>query len=251
MIRIMDTYLPAKIRQAYRNLIDGFLTLLYPPGLNCPLCREALPREGFLCEKCALLLAMWREEPHCRRCGRLLGTTTGLCRDCQSDPPPFLVARAAAPYDGPFRQGIHRLKFHGEQSLAGPLGKLMGEAVANEPLFEGIQLIVPVPLHPRRLRERGFNQSGLLAEELSRQLNIPVREVLRKQRDTPDQVGLKREERLMNLAGAFTVVQPAAVQGKYVLLVDDIFTTGSTATHCVQALLSQGAAKVGVVVWAT
>lgn len=246
----MDTYLRARIRQAYRNLIEGLLTLLYPPGLNCPLCREALPREGFLCDKCALSLEIWREEPHCRCCGRLLGEIKNLCGECQNHPPPFVAARAAAPYDGPFRQGIHRLKFHGEQSLAEPLGRLMGEVVAGEPLFEGIELIVPVPLHPRRLRERGFNQSGLLAAELSRQLNVPLREVLQKQRDTREQVGLKRKERLVNLAGAFAVAQPAAIQGKYILLVDDIFTTGSTVTHCTQALLSRGAAKVAVITWA-
>lgn len=204
-----------------------------------------------MCEKCALLLEMWRDEPHCRCCGRLLGEAKGLCRECQHHPPPFVVARAAAPYDGPFRQGIHRLKFHGEQFMAEPLGRLMGEVVAGDPLFKGIELIVPVPLHPRRLQERGFNQSGLLAAELSRQLNVPCREVLKKQRNTPDQVGLKREERLRNLAGAFVVAQPAAIREKYILLVDDIFTTGSTVTQCTQALLSQGAAKVAVITWTT
>lgn len=241
----------ANVRQVLRHCIEGLTTLLYPQALSCPLCREALPREGFLCEKCRLLLELWRAEPHCRLCGRSVDKAGELCPDCRRQPPLFVAARAAAPYDGVFRQAVHRLKFRGEQFLAGPLGKLMAQVVAAEPLYREVQLIVPVPLHPRRLKERGFNQSALLAQELGRQLGLPCREALRKQKDTLDQVGLRRGERLANLAGAFSVSQPALIRGKYVLLVDDIFTTGSTAVHCTEALLRGGAVRVAVITWAT
>jgi len=246
----MDTYFLTNWRQFWQHFREGLLTLLYPPDRRCPLCRESLPRQGWLCEKCRFELEMWWEEPRCRRCGRLLNPGTEWCPACRQKPPPFAVARAAAPYDGVFRQALHRLKFRGELFLAEPMGKLMGEMAAREPLLQGVELAVPVPLHPRRFRERGFNQSALLAAELARQLGIPCREALRKEKDTPDQVGLSKEERRVNLAGAFAVTQPALIRDKHVLLVDDIFTTGSTAWHCAAALLAGGAARVAVITWA-
>lgn len=248
---IMDGFFGTRLRQGWANLIGGLLTLLYPPSLSCPLCREEEPVEGLLCRTCTYLLEMWQEEPHCLRCGRLRSGPGELCRDCREKVPPFHLARAVAPYDGPFRQAIQKLKFKGEMWLAEPLGKLMAGAVLTEPMYTGVELIVPVPLHQRKLRVRGFNQSLLLGRELSSQLGIPLGEgVLIKKRETKDQIGLTREQRGVNLQDAFRVDKPQLIRGKSLLLVDDIFTTGSTVSHCAEALLAAGAAQVSVITWA-
>ncbi|NLL19994.1 MAG: ComF family protein [Clostridia bacterium] len=204
-----------------------------------------------MCPACSYLLEMWREEPHCLRCGRPRSGTGDLCRDCLATTPPFRLARAAAPYDGPFRQAVQKLKFQGALLLAEPLGQLMAETVLAEPMYTGVELVVPVPLHRRKLRSRGFNQSSLLGKEIGNRLGLPLEEkVLIKERETKDQIGLTREQRLANLRGAFTVDKPQLVKGKSLLLVDDIFTTGSTVSHSAAALLAAGAEEVSVITWA-
>lgn len=225
--------------------------MLYPSGLSCPLCRREEPVEGLLCGACQLRLEVWREEPRCRCCGRPGPGEGKLCRDCRESTPPFRLARAAAPYDGPFRQAVHRLKFQGELWLAEPLGLLMAETVSGEAGYGGTELVVPVPLHPGKLKARGYNQSSLLGEVLSRKLLLPLGDrLLVKERETRDQTGLTRKERWENLKGAFRVDKPQQVRGKSVLLVDDILTTGSTVTHCAGTLLAAGAAEVTVITWA-
>ena len=127
----------------------------------------------------------------------------------------------------------------------------MAETVLAEPMYTGVELVVPVPLHRRKLRSRGFNQSSLLGKEIGNRLGLPLEEkVLIKERETKDQIGLTREQRLANLRGAFTVDKPQLVKGKSLLLVDDIFTTGSTVSHSAAALLAAGAEEVSVITWA-
>lgn len=145
------------------------------------------------------------------------------------------------------REALHCLKFRGQTAMAHPLGDLMAEAGhAMVPVRE-IDCLVPVPLHPSREAERGFNQSGLLARRVSRRWGVPVEtKGLRRQRATRAQTDLDAEERWRNLRDAFVVVRPECFADRHVLLIDDIFTTGATVSECARVLRAAGAAAAGV-----
>ncbi len=145
------------------------------------------------------------------------------------------------------REAVHALKFGGKTALANPLGDLMAEAGPAVLPVEVVDCLVPVPLHPTREAERGFNQSMLLARRVSRRWGIPVRpRALRRQRFTRPQTDLDADERRRNVRGAFALSRRAAVDGRHVLLIDDVFTTGATVSECARVLLDAGAATVGV-----
>jgi ComF family protein len=173
------------------------------------------------------------------------GTICGWCREAL---PEFGVCRSAGYYDGKLKKCIHLYKYGDHPELSRPLGRVVVESLDGEIAWENYQGIVPVPLHRRRLRERGFNQSLLLAGEVERRRAVPVLSgVLEKGRDTPSQSTLKRTERLKNLRGAFILVKRGVIEGKKLLLLDDVYTTGATVTECAGVLLKGGAAGVDVV----
>ena len=158
------------------------------------------------------------------------------------------MARAAAVYEaeGTVRQAILLFKYGGRPSLGRHLGRLMVEAADG--LFDPSQvdLLIPVPLHPCRERERGFNQSALLAKEVGRALRLPVgHRLLSRIRATESQRGA-RQEREENVKGVFRVTKPARVAGRRLLLIDDVFTTGATVNECAKALMAAGAVEVAV-----
>lgn len=232
----------------------GFWDWIFVRDNRCFLCRRP-GAQGHLCPPCDETLKAWQKDwCPCRLCGRLLRKAGGveLCPQCQEELPPFRLARAVGPYQGELRQAILEFKYRGRRSLARPLGYLLARVVAGEPLYGKPQLLVPVPMALPRLRERAFNQSELLARELGRLLGIKVVDkVLIKVRNTPAQAGLNRHARLLNLQGSFELVDILAVAGRDVLLVDDVLTTGATATACTLALLKGGARSVAVVTVAT
>lgn len=238
------------LQQNYRELIKGFETLVFPPNHSCPFCKQKMAKGRHLCHACELKLQLWQEEVKCKICGRLVGEV-GRCFSCQKNIPLFKFARSVAPYEGDFQMAIKRFKYNGEKWLAEPLGNMMSDLIKGEPLFKEIDLLIPIPLSKKRLAERGFNQSLLLAKTIGKNLDIPYRDdILFKIRETQDQIGLKRSERLSNLEGAFEVKKPLALKGVRVLLVDDIFTTGSTAHHSSKTLLEAGAEEIKVITWA-
>jgi ComF family protein len=166
-----------------------------------------------------------------------------ICGDCQDDPPPFRRARAAVLYKEPVTHAITRFKFSRQMAYLPVMHSWLQHPLCLD-LVEAADLLIPVPLHPRRLKSRGFNQSLLLAGAFP---GVPVgREALVRVRSTPPQVGLKPLERQTNVKGAFAVPDPGLVKGKNVLLVDDLFTTGSTVKECAKALLKAGANQVEV-----
>jgi ComF family protein len=169
-----------------------------------------------------------------------------LCGACRRRPPGFDYARAAARYDGVVREALHAFKFRGRWALAAPLGDLLVEAVAGR-LPEGVpDLLLPVPLHPRRERERGFNQASLLARRVGRSLGCPVREaVLTRVVVTRFQTELDAAARRANVRNAFEVRRPDVVAGRHVVLVDDVLTTGATLSECAGRLRAAGASRVG------
>lgn len=237
-----------------RNLISGFLDLLFPPRRVCPLC-GAPEADSEICPACLQKMSGYQGEPVCFKCGRFFKQASPparawaaggvpVCRDCSREGRAFYMARAAGPYEGDLKGAVQRLKYTGKRGLASHLSRLMFQAVSNNPYYIMAQLVAPVPLSRERIRHRGFNQSELLAHCLSERIKIPLLPVVRKIRDTPPQASLGRAGRSENLAGAFEVTDPGAVRGKNILLVDDVITTGNTLNIVAQTLALGGAATV-------
>jgi ComF family protein len=155
----------------------------------------------------------------------------------------FDAAYSFGAYEGPLRDLIHVFKYGRVHPLSVPLGRLLASAIPQDQSFD---FIVPVPLHWRRRLARGFNQSGLLAREVSRRYGLRPSRALRRSRFTPAQAGLSHAGRRRNVAGAFAVPRNVDVTGRRVLLVDDVFTTGATLTACARALKRAGARYVAV-----
>lgn len=155
------------------------------------------------------------------------------------DPPAFESAVSLYAFEGPVREAVHLLKYGRRTMLAPALGALLAGGAG--PSVRGADLVVPVPLQLRRLRQRGFNQSLLLARALSERLGAPIdARVLRRVRGTRPQVGLHASQRAENVRGAF-IVSGRGLEGRDVLLVDDVYTTGATARECAAALARAGA----------
>jgi ComF family protein len=156
----------------------------------------------------------------------------------------FRRAVTALTYEGPVRKAMHRFKFSGKQSFAAPLAQVLAYAVRQQ-LDAPVDLIVPVPTNRANLRKRGYNHAALLARELSRRLDAPWLDALGKRRETRPMFGLRAAQRRANVLGAFALAAPPeAVQGRHILVVDDIITTGATVSECARILLEGGAASV-------
>jgi ComF family protein len=171
-----------------------------------------------------------------------------LCGACRRRPPAFAYARAALRYEDTAREALHAFKFGGHRALAGPLGDLVVDVLAGGWPAGAPDVLVPVPLHARRERERGFNQAHLIARRLGRAWGCPVRpDVLARVVATASQTTLDGTARLANVREAFRLRRPDVVAGRHVVLVDDILTTGATASACARALEAGGPATIGVV----
>jgi ComF family protein len=209
-------------------LIDRLGDWLSPP--RCAACDIAVARDHVFCAPCASSV----ERCHARRAG-----------PCETDD----VDVAFGDYGGALAQAIRRLKYEERPYLARPLGALLRGACRARPIE--VDAVVPVPLHPRRLVERGYNQSALLAAWVATELGAPlVTSALVRDVDTAPQVELAREERRANVATAFRVACPASVEGQQIALVDDVATTGATLGACRRILLEAGARDVTTVVLA-
>jgi ComF family protein len=214
----------------------------------CPDCLNApQPYSGIECFRCGRFLrgaAALHGTSHCGVCRR--GGARGKTAKRDEFAFAFAQARSFASYEGTLRALIQRLKYDGYRPLAKPLGRFLAEA-ARRLDRQSFDVLVPVPLHPRRERGRGFNQAFLLAAHVSRVRKIPLAasDCVRV-RDTPPQTSLRAAERRKNVAGAFHVPKPERVRDRRVLLVDDVLTTGATAHACAQALRDAGAAGVWV-----
>jgi ComF family protein len=170
-----------------------------------------------------------------------------LCGSCILTPPPFVAARAPLRYEGTVRELIHRFKYSYRVQLRRPLGLLAAPHLDEFVARFGADLILPVPLHVRRLRQRGFNQALLLAELFARRWGVPVsRNNLQRIRWTEPQVNLSAAERADNVKNAFSLKDPEKLRGKSVLLVDDVYTTGSTVKECSRVLLREAGARTAV-----
>ncbi len=221
--------------------------LLFPP--RCPSCHGYVAAEGNFCAACFSSLRLI-EEPCCACCGVPFSFPTEVetrCPTCLVTPPDYDHARAALVYDATSAPLIGALKFNDQWANLERYGSLMQRA--GGAMLEGADLLVPVPLHWRRLLRRKFNQSALLAFALSKRTGIPcLPHMLQRVRYTKPQMRMKREERLKNVKRAFAVSPEAEkmLRNKIVVLIDDVVTTGATVNACAIALKQAGAREVRV-----
>lgn len=212
------------------------LDLLYPPRcvlcsqggeFVCVACLATLPRaDGARCDACWLAIEPSRE-----------------CRRCAERPPVLSHLRSVWRYEGDVRRLVHAFKFSGHSCLAEPLAAEMLPLIEDMGLVAGV--LVPVPLSGRRQRQRGFNQAALLARALGKHLEEPAVETLARRRFAGAQARtVSAEERRRNVEGAFEIRLPGIVNGRHVLLIDDVATTGATLDACARVLLNAGAAAV-------
>ena len=218
----------------------GLLNLLYPS--KCPSCGNASDvfYHSPICASCWSKIKKY-SGPSCRICAMPFSSGYAeICLQCLKEAPPFSKVINYGLYEGALAEAINHLKFHGLKRLAKPLGRLL--LSLDLPAMDGI---VPVPLSIKRLRERGFNQSLLIARVISKEARVPLlMDVLLKKKETPPQTGLSAKERLSNLKGSFEVRED--IKGLRLLLVDDVITTGTTVMECSEELLKAEAEEVAV-----
>lgn len=219
-----------------RSLSD----LLFSPV--CRVCRRT--GEFPICPRCLAAFHLI-VPPWCDLCGRPLPPQPPLrCAACRRDPPIYSRARHGGVYEGALREAIHALKFNGCRTMAVPLGDLIATVIERDGGISA-DLVVPVPLHPSRYRQRGFNQAELIGRRVARALDLPCDDgLLRRAHATGVQSNLTREARKTNVEGAFICSGP--ITRRAVLLVDDVMSTGFTASECARALRLAGATDVAV-----
>ena len=239
------------LAESSKSALDSLLAILLAPvcplcqrlldrptlGLVCPACWDALPRlTPPVCDRCGDPLPSWRViSQHCVRCPR-----------CRRNPSALDRGRAVGPYENTLRRLVHLFKYDRRHTLAAPLGILMRRHGTE--LLANADCVVPVPLHPRRRRARGFNQ----AAELAAHLGPPVVHALRRTVATPPQTSLPAAQRHRNVRGVFAPTRAApwwgaagqALQGACVVLVDDVATTGATLEACARVLRGCGVGEV-------
>lgn len=231
------------------TLYDAALALVYPQA--CAVCGGSVEsrHDGVACAACWNATHLLGEaDTLCWKCGAFTKSAVNKakresvrCGECDDDA--YTTARACGFYEGALRASILNLK--GEPLVASRLARLMSEILQREPI-DSVSLIIPVPLHPERERERGFNQALLLARELARLSRLPLDEhsVVRRVHTERHRAGMDARARRESVANAFAVRHPDSMAGQRVLLVDDVFTTGATVSACAAALKDAGAAKV-------
>ncbi len=235
-------------------MFDPILDLIFPQECCC-ICRKPgkYGSKQPWCQECTdKMIKLQCSAPICDKCGKYLESGKTLCTDCHQKPPQFDIARAVGPYEEPYRILVKVYKFMGRKSLARNMGALMAIQIQSEPRFGHLDLIVPVPISQGNLQKRGFNQTELLAIQISKKLDIKMDStVISRVKETPSQTELSREEREKNLLCAFEIKDRTKVANKNILLVDDVYTTGSTGRECTRVLIESGAARVCIITWAT
>jgi len=218
------------------HLSNELINVVFPP-----VCAGCSKVGELFCSECASLV-QWVSDPICYSCGKPNKTILGLCNNCHRHPLATSLIRAAALHEDPVRRTLHQMKYEGYFALANPLGEIMMQAWSRWQIPSDI--VVPIPLHSERKRQRGYNQAELLVQAVANNLNWnSAPDVLHRHKRTAPQVGLTIDQRRHNVRGAFSANEDK-VAGKKVLLVDDVCTTGSTLDSAARVLLEAGAFSV-------
>ncbi|HEX3048929.1 MAG TPA: ComF family protein [Bacillota bacterium] len=238
-----------KLNQYLHHLGNGLVDLLFPPRNFCPVCgQEERVRNG-LGKNCLARISLI-QPPVCCKCGRpqrLAAAERDVCWQCASTTYYFSTARAVALYEGLLREILADLKYRYRPDLGAVLGILMKEWIKLHKDFQNINLIIPIPINHQKLMERGYNQAELLAKPLQRYLGISLKtNIIVRDKITRSQNELNKEERFSNIKDAFRVINSEALAQAKVLLIDDILTTGATASEAARILLRAGASDVKV-----
>ncbi|MCP9455733.1 MAG: ComF family protein [Nitrospira sp.] len=242
LTQAVGRYVKATTRQTVR-----FLFPVSCAACGVPLTDDPIP---YFCSRCWNTLTPL-PSTRCSRCSypfvspaATSHTPRQVCWSCRKRPPSFTKAWTLYPYVSPLREALHLFKYKRKVALAEPLARLI---INQFPTGESFDLIIPVPLHIDRLREREFNQSLLLADRVGHHFGLRVSCTdLVRLRPSPQQTTLRRKERLKNLRGVFTVLHPSSITGKRILLIDDVLTTGTTTNECAKALRKAGSSDVYV-----
>ncbi|HOV69765.1 MAG TPA: ComF family protein [Clostridia bacterium] len=221
--------------------------LVFPDDCTCKACgKEALVNEYYLCEACMKDLVFIGEA--CPKCGKPK-LKAKKCDDCKQTVHIFNKCVSVCEYDGTAEVLIKKLKYANQRHIALTIAKLMSAKLAG--LNWKPDMIIPVPMHKKAQRRRGFNQAELLARTIADMCNVDMMRALVKTKETPPQAGLDRKGRLKNLRGSFSMDASYDVTGKSVVIIDDVFTTGATADACAEVLYAAGAKNVNVFTFLT
>ncbi len=241
------------VARVMRGALAAAADLVWPPC--CVGCSRVVAPGEYLCAECAEG-PVRPKHPFCSQCTRPFEDDgspdrpggAGLCSECRAAGFAFRCAVSFCRHDGLARDLVVRFKYQGEHFLRRPLARWLAESLQNDARLHDppADALVPVPLHRRRERERGFNQADALCRRLSCETGLPVWRALRRVRATSVQARLSRAQRLHNLRDAFLPAPRLPVRGAHLLLVDDVFTTGSTVHECARVLCGAGAASVRV-----
>lgn len=242
-------------RALLRQVIETALMFLYPAQCrgtcDTPLGLEPVP---YFCSACWTQM-QFVEPPWCEMCGTPLlcaassdADKSEVCDECAKAPPRYGKLRTIAFYEETLRQAIHLFKFEKRTALAKPLIQLMLAHLPDDCRIEDYDFILPIPIHKKRMRERGFNQSILLAEGIAKAKGVPIAtDIFVRDKNTKAQSSLAGwEARQENIIGAFKLRKPKAVFGKRLLLIDDVFTTGATIREAVKELWNAGPGEIDV-----
>ena len=216
-----------------------FLDMLFPSNIKCIMCGREDNDYG-ICPECESQIPFITGKV-CSKCG--INISSGeVCIDCKGNDIKFERVFSIAEYKGRIRNAILKLKIQGYKDIANPLSKIIYDYFSK--LDIPFDAIFPMPIHENRLKERGFNQCELMLKDIKENYGRVYADVLIRCKDTPHQTGLSRENRKVNLAGAFKVTNKSKVKGKTILIFDDIYTTGSSMNECAKVLMTAGAYKV-------
>ena len=233
------------------RLLTELCDLIYPEFPKCPVCgKEFEADEVKLCAKCIAKINFVYED-YCDKCGKVVAENKELCVDCGRYERYFTTARAVGVYNEGLKEYIKLFKYHNQRQLAESLAQLMIVYIERFYDLQEFDLITYIPLHKSRLQERGFNQAYLLAKEIANYFNVPLGTLLMREQATIKQSKLSKLARKKNLEEQFKVVNAKKVRSKNILLIDDIYTTGTTVNQASKILIDSVANKVKIITLAT
>ena len=227
-----------------KRIGEKLLDWLYPP--RCIFCEQILPIQGerHSCIECYSHLP-WNEGTLCQICGKSIPDEKNICYECSAKKPYFIQGFGVFRYEGMVQDALYRFKYGGHREYGKDFAAIIEPYLAKYIQSLPIDIIIPVPLHKKRQRQRGYNQAEQIGKYIGQLLKIPMENhILLRSKDTPPQSQLSAFARWNNSKDAFTIIDNSKIKGKFILLIDDIYTTGSTINACSKALVEQGVAGV-------